>query len=103
MKYGRLDKDRSRLALDASNPILARVAAVRVCVVDVQMDFPAFGDNIEQYMQATGTPEEVTRGRAPNLTPEIVEKYNVAMGKDGVLALSPKDGVDAGDGPSSSS
>lgn len=67
------------------------------------MDFPAFGDNIEEYMQSTGTPEEVTRGRAPNLTPDIVEKYNVAMGKDGVLTLSPKDGVNAADGTSSSS
>eukprot|EP00903_Cladosiphon_okamuranus_P009330 g8898.t2 len=68
-----------------------------------KMDFPAFGDNIEQYMQSTGTPEEVTKGRAPNLTPDIVEKYNVAMGKDGVLTLSPKDGADAADGSSSSS
>lgn len=62
------------------------------------MDFPAFGDNIEEYMQSTGTPEEVTKGRAPDLTPDIVEKYRVAMGKDGVLTLSPKDGADAVDG-----
>ena len=72
-------------------------------VAVVQMDFPAFGDNIEQYMQSTGTPEEVITGRAPNLTSDIVEKYNVAMGKDGVLTLSPKDGADAADGASSSS
>lgn len=73
------------------------------CVVVAQMDFPAFGDNIEEYMQSTGTPEEVTKGRAPDLTPDIVEKYNVVMGKDGVLTLSPKDGGDAVDGTSSSS
>lgn len=67
------------------------------------MDFPAFGDNIEEYMQSTGTPEEVTKGKAPDLTPDIVAKYNVAMGKDGVLTLSPKDGADAAGGSSPSS
>ncbi|CAN0499296.1 unnamed protein product [Ectocarpus sp. 12 AP-2014] len=58
-----------------------------------KLDFPAFGNNIEEYMQSTGTPDEVTKGRAPDLTPEIVEKFDVAMGKDGVLTLSPKDGA----------
>lgn len=67
------------------------------------MDFPAFGDNIEEYMQATGKQDEITKGRAPDLTPEIIEKYDVAMGKDGVLSLSPKTGVDAVEDDSSSS
>lgn len=53
-------------------------------------------------MQTTGTPDEVTTGRAPGLTPDLVEKFDVAMGKDGVLTLSPKVGTDV-DEPSSSS
>ncbi|CAM9325163.1 unnamed protein product [Ectocarpus fasciculatus] len=57
-----------------------------------KLDFPTFGNNIEEYMQSTGTPDEVTKGRAPDLTPEIIDKYDVAMGEDGVLTLSPKDG-----------
>ncbi|CAM9667852.1 unnamed protein product [Ectocarpus sp. 8 AP-2014] len=63
-----------------------------------KLDFPAFGNNIEEYMQSTGTPDEVTKGSAPDLTPEIVEKFDVAMGKDGVLTLSPKDGAVAEEG-----
>lgn len=84
------------------DPSLATITLL--CATDyfmVQMDFPAFGNNIEEYMQSTGTPDEVTKGRAPDLTPDIVEKFDVAMGKDGVLTLSPKHGVD-GDGSSSS-
>lgn len=65
------------------------------------MDFPAFGNNIEEYMQSTGNPDEVKKGRAPDLTPEIVDKFDVAMGKDGVLTLSPKEGVDKGASSSS--
>lgn len=67
----------------------------------LQMDVPAFGNNIEEYMQTTGTPDEVTKGNAPGLTPDIVEKFDVAMGKDGVLTLSPKVGVDVDESSSS--
>lgn len=66
-----------------------------------QLDFPAFGNNIEEYMQSTGNADEVKRGSAPDLTPEVIEKFDVAMGKDGVLTLSPKGGVDE-EAPSSS-
>lgn len=54
------------------------------------MDFPQFGNNIEEYMQSIGSPEEVTKGRAPDLSPELLEKFDVNVGADGVLTLSPK-------------
>lgn len=72
-------------------PLLASPLA-RLYFCPRKLDFPAFGNNIEEYMQSTGNPDEVTKGRAPDLTPEIVEKFDVAMGEDGVLTLSPKDG-----------
>lgn len=54
------------------------------------MDFPTFGDNIEEYMQSRGTPEEVKRGTSPNFSPEILEKYDLNVGEDGTVSLSPK-------------
>lgn len=54
------------------------------------MDVPEFGNNIEEYMESVGSPEEVTKARAPGLTPEVLEKYDVNLGKDGTLNLSPK-------------
>lgn len=54
------------------------------------MDVPFFGNNIEEYMQSIGSPEEVTKGTAPGLTPEMLEKFDVNVGADGVLNLSPK-------------
>lgn len=56
-----------------------------------QMDFPHFGNNIEEYMQSTGSPEQVTKGSAPDLTPEVIEKFDVSVGADGVLTLTPKE------------
>lgn len=61
-----------------------------VSILPRQMDFPHFGNNIEEYMQSTGSPEEVTKGSAPDLTPEVLEKFDVSVGADGVLTLSPK-------------
>lgn len=54
------------------------------------MDFPEFGNNIEDFMKAKGSPEEVTRGTAPNFSPEILEKYDLRVGDDGLLVLRPK-------------
>lgn len=59
------------------------------------MDVPEFGNNIEEYMGSIGSPEEVTKGRAPGLTPEMLEKYDVSFGKDGTLNLSPKADTDS--------
>lgn len=55
-----------------------------------QMDTPELGNNIEDYMQSVGRSDEVTKGIAPGITPEIMEKYDISLGKDGVLNLSPK-------------
>lgn len=58
-----------------------------------QMDFPEFGDNIEEYMNARGSPEEVKRARAPNFSPEVLEKYDLSVGDDGAVTLVPKAGT----------
>ena len=42
-------------------------------------------------MQSTGSPEQVTKGSAPDLTPEVIEKFDVSVGADGVLTLTPKE------------
>lgn len=54
------------------------------------MDFPEFGDNIEDYMKAKGMSDEVTRAKAPNFSPEVLEKYDLSVGEDGTVNLSPK-------------
>lgn len=54
------------------------------------MDVPAFGNNIEEYMQSVGSPDEVTKGTAPGLTQDVLDKFIVSVGDDGVLNLSPK-------------
>ena len=64
---------------------------IAVSMYPRQMDFPHFGNNIEEYMQSTGSPEQVTKGSAPDLTPEVIEKFDVSVGADGVLTLTPKE------------
>lgn len=56
----------------------------------LQMDVPEFGNNIEEYMQSKGSPDEIRKGRAPGLTSEMLDKYDVNVGADGVLNLAPK-------------
>lgn len=43
-------------------------------------------------MNSKGSPNEVTRAKAPDFSPEVLEKFDISVGDDGAVALTPKVG-----------